>query len=662
MLDLSMRTLAFKTLGVVRGAQALTRLVGVGVTEALLDHTGLRGPLGDAREWLTRLTQEVAPDLAVGVGRLFKTARELQDIWTRSDLYLQSVLFEDPKVRSHPKALELLQIITGPAVLDDSGYPLISFEDFQSFAREVPYLFSDGAAFLEWKNQVEWFLSHRFEDLPGEEVQSVRQVLKALETMTFTAAVTAPPDLWLLRQILSVHERLGTLNDLRVGVVLSVESYARDHGMDPVQLEHDLHFLYVRGYLIRTPEGYVQAAYPASLVLDEVRELPEEFRIDMTGELTRWLQGDGASGEMLRSWLQLRKTRGSGVVVPGWVADSYQIDLGYYLLPIVLGLRAAGLTKDLKEGVEFKPDRVTSEMRQVLEEAGLIKGGKVTELGARVFERGPGAYGIIGAYYPYLNQLERLLQPTGKRPWVERAANIFASKEANRKGFADAVVALKSYCDTTGFTCSLVIEHAMGLAVGIQEFVRVFGMEGFHFVGADYEQAAIEGARREQAVGRLPIHMGMVHSNIGEPEVLIRFIREDLKLSTEGAVMIVGNGFHEVRGPGGARQTDEQMIAVFRKYEEAGIRLIFIEQSGLSDEQVLASAWNSYFAGFDWVHSTSGQRPRSPQSWIECAERAGYQVLPEPYSHGTRPLFPCPLPERDNPPISRTYFCVPRPS
>ncbi len=657
MFDVTTRERVFQVLSWLRTGRDLAAIAGF-QANALLERTGLQVPMLGAKQRLAGILQERAPGVLAGVGRFHETVAGLADVWSGSDLYLQSVLFEDPEVSAHPQALELLQIITGPGRLDDEGYPLIPFEDFQSFVREIPHLFGDGLAFLDWKEQVERFLAHQH-DLPREGVESAQRVLKALETMTFTAAVTAPPDLWLAKQILSVHERLGTLRDLRAGIVIQVESYAQDHGMNPLQLEHDLHFLSVRGYLIRTPEGYAQAAYPASLILDEVSELPEEFRIDMTAMLNHWFQGEEINRATLQSWLKLRKVPGSGVAVPGWVADSYQIDLGYYLLPIVLGLRAAGLTKDLKKGSEFKLDRVTPEMRKVLDEAGLTRRGMVTELGARVFERGPGAYGIIGAYYPYLNKLEKLLKTTGERPWVERAANIFASKEANRKGFADAVAALKNYCDTAGFTCSVVIEHAMGLAVGIQEFVKVFGTDGLRFVGADYEEAAIIGARRVQVAGHLPIHMDMVQSNIGDPEGLIRYMVNDLQLDTKGAVMIAGNGFHEVRGPGGTMQTDAQMVEVFRKYREAGIRLIFIEQSGLSDEQILASAWNSYFAGFDWVHRTSGQRPRSPQSWIECAERAGYVVLPEPYSHGTRRLFPCPLPGQDNPPISRTYFCVP---
>ncbi len=40
--------------------------------------------------------------------------------------------------------------------------------------------------------------------------------------------------------------------------------------------------------------------------------------------------------------------------------------------------------------------------------------------------------------------------------------------------------------------------------------------------------------------------------------------------------MIVGNGFHEVRG-----QSDSGMVEIFRGYEDAGILLLFTEESAL---------------------------------------------------------------------------------
>lgn len=125
--------------------------------------------------------------------------------------------------------------------------------------------------------------------------------------------------------------------------------------------------------------------------------------------------------------------------------------------------------------------------------------------------------------------------------------------------------------------------------------------------------------------------------------------------------MMVGNGFHEVRN-----QTNQKMLEVLRGYQQAGILLIFTEETGLSDSDLLATAWNTYHAGFRYVHEMSGQglRPawdskrRKVWSWRRCARLAGYTVL-DRYTVATRTIFPTRKPHRKNPSISVTYFCVP---
>jgi hypothetical protein len=126
--------------------------------------------------------------------------------------------------------------------------------------------------------------------------------------------------------------------------------------------------------------------------------------------------------------------------------------------------------------------------------------------------------------------------------------------------------------------------------------------------------------------------------------------------------MMVGNGFHEIR-----QQTNSRMIEVFAEYEAAGFVLIFTEESALENDDLLQTAWNTYHAGFRYVHELSGQglRPavdRGGQSvrwsWRRCAAQAGYVVL-ERFSYKSRTIYPYKKPERENPSISETYFCVP---
>jgi hypothetical protein len=131
--------------------------------------------------------------------------------------------------------------------------------------------------------------------------------------------------------------------------------------------------------------------------------------------------------------------------------------------------------------------------------------------------------------------------------------------------------------------------------------------------------------------------------------------------------MLVGNGFHEARG-----QTDDSMVDVFRGYHQAGFVLLFTEESALSIDDLRATAWNTYHAGFKYVHDKSGQalRPAEPSPrparlgrpmlapWSECARRAGY-VRADAYCTRTRTVYPYRPKGGFNPSISVNHFFVP---
>jgi len=131
--------------------------------------------------------------------------------------------------------------------------------------------------------------------------------------------------------------------------------------------------------------------------------------------------------------------------------------------------------------------------------------------------------------------------------------------------------------------------------------------------------------------------------------------------------MVIGNGFHEVRN-----QSDERMVDIFRAYCDAGLLLLFTEENALRVDDLLTTAWNTYHAGFRYVHEKSGQglRPAEPappsrfgrslqKSWRECAETAGY-VRVEKYSSRSRTVHPLAPVPRTNPSISANHFCVPK--
>jgi hypothetical protein len=156
------------------------------------------------------------------------------------------------------------------------------------------------------------------------------------------------------------------------------------------------------------------------------------------------------------------------------------------------------------------------------------------------------------------------------------------------------------------------------------------------------------------------------NADIGRPDVLLSALREK-GLDPRGAVMLVGNGFHEVRN-----QTDEGMIEVFKGYERAGVLLLFTEENALSIDDLRTTAWNTYHAGFKYVHEKSGQglrpaepNPRTPRlgkpmraPWSECARRAGY-ARADAYCTRTRTVYPHPPKSGYNPSISMNHFFVP---
>jgi hypothetical protein len=244
---------------------------------------------------------------------------------------------------------------------------------------------------------------------------------------------------------------------------------------------------------------------------------------------------------------------------------------------------------------------------------------------------------------------------------VQRAKNIAASQSANRKTFEIGNDSLDRFCKEQSFEYRVFIEHALGQGEATRQRLERDGEENLQYFGADLEDAAIDAAVELQMQKVLPKNMIFIRrADIANPEAVITAVR-DSGSSTVDAVMFVGNGFHEIRS-----QTNEKIIEVFRKYCDAGFLLIFTEESALGDHDLLSTGWNTYHAGFRYVHELSGQglRPaggvdhQGRYSWKICSSLGGYAVLPK-YSAHTRTIYPFPRKGGYNPPISMTYFCVP---
>ncbi len=616
-------------------------------------------------------------------------------------------LLSDPDVIADPVAVELAHVVSAPTGLSSAGFPYLSDDAFARFRDRVPHILAMGPRALAALDVVTAAARRA-----GADVAAAARVVRGC---VLTAAVTAPPDLWLVRHVAGCLARTGVVQRLLAGE--TVDASACDvvvaggtHRADARELEADLTLLVSRGLVQVAPSvdgerraRFVAPRHPrARETLAALSPLPPSWPADVSR--LWWLAfadaaERSAGGRSTMSGLAVRplddderavlvelgasaRTR-TDAAQDTWIPTAVEVEVGFRLVPVVLGLRAAGMHARLAEGAALDAaalcpgePAVGAAALAILEAAGVVMkaggdggGGPrflPTATGKRVGDKGAGPMGIIEAYHPYMAHLDDILvHGRGGAAWVTRGANIAASQDANRDTFQRANDALDAYCADTGFSYEVYIEHAIGRGEATRQRFEKDG-ERVRYFGADLEDAAIDACLEEQARGVLPRNMVFVrHADIGDPQPLVDAVRK-AGCSTEGAVMIVGNGFHEVRG-----KDDDGMVGVFRAYCDAGIVLLFTEENALRVDDLLATAWNTYHAGFRYVHDKSGQglRPAEPalpstvgrslhSSWRECAERAGY-VRMDKYSSKSRTVYPLARKGRANPTISASHFCVP---
>lgn len=586
-------------------------------------------------------------------------------------------LLQQPAIASHPAARELAWVMTRPTGTSSSGFAYLQPGAWRRFRDWVPHILGDGPGALAAIELVVDGAARA--GLDEEAARNLGTAADVVRQVVRTAAICAPPDLWLLRHVVGQLARTGVAARLLAGETVDAAGAAR-----PEELEIDLRFLLSRDVLVRVESGAAHAGYRLAMHghARDVLALPP---VD-----------DGVPGSLSASWAELLRGHAGEAAVaavssslsralpadrrePGlWPPTAREAELAARLVPLVIGMTASSRMEDILAAGRAAPlsaallcpgqGALGEAALTVLTCAGVLDAGAaLTDVGARVLERGPGPFGIIEAYRPYLDALPQIWQHGRGSVHVERSANVAASQAANAKTFSEANDALDRFCRDTGFGFRVFIEHALGRGEATrQRWARSRDQE-LRYFGADLEDAAIAAARVEHRAGRLPPGMIFVErADIGDPTRLLSAIREAGE-STEGAVMIVGNGFHEVRG-----QTDARMIAVFEGYERAGIVLLFTEESALAIDDLVETAWNTYHAGFRYVHERSGQGLRSatprpplplegarPASWTECAERAGYVRL-ERYCRRGRTVYPYPPPGGHNPAISVNHFFAPR--
>ena len=584
---------------------------------------------------------------------------------------------------SDPLARSLVPVLSLPTGVSSAGYPYLQQPAWEAFRDHVPHLLGMGQRVLDACTHLARAVEAS--SATSEDRCDVRQASAVVRQVALTAAITAPPDLWLMRHVLGAFAGLGLLARLLEGQAIypdscQVESDGRMHALHHGELDKDLHFLLSRGLVEQYDDGFRIAGHPrVRAVFASVVPLPAHVPASATGSWRGLFAGSVLSNEELEILLDLGQgaRRRVDASQNHWIADRDELGLGYLLLPIVLGLRATERSQALAEGAYVRPEEwsrahpvAAAGAAEVLTAAGWMRREgeryRVTTLGARSFARGPGPFGIIETYHPYMQRLREILLHGPSGAWVSRSENLGASQDANRASFEQANEALDLFCRDTGFRYAVFLEHAIGRGEATrQRYARSGG--ALRYVGADLEDAAIDAALEEQRRGALPSNMLFVRqADIGRPEALLSALRQ-AGLHPEGAVMLVGNGFHEVRG-----QTDESMVEVFRGYHAAGVVLLFTEETALSIDDLRATAWNTYHAGFKYVHDKSGQalRPAEPSPrpprlgrpmlapWSECARRAGY-VRASAYCTRSRTVYPSPPKSGFNPAISVNHFFVP---
>ncbi len=598
---------------------------------------------------------------------------------------LSSTLLDIADANDSPLVDQLANLVTRRTGLTSAGYPYFQRQTFEEFRDTIPLLFSDAAFLLElietWRSAIDDL------DIDEEQADNLRRGTRVARQMLRTSAITAPTDLWLTRHILGTHRALGLTDRLLRGEAIDPRSCVVDgQRLDDEQLAIDLHFLLSRGFIETYDQRFRIAGHP------RVRELFKHIPIKSGDEpipaTAVWqplLEDDpvadddlDALGSMLTR-LQAYIDVKPPTLSTHWVPSLSQVCIGYLLVPLVLSLRAAELTKDLSAGqtvdtTAWLPHHPNLRRRalQILSAAGWLRlpgeQTTVTALGARGFKRGPGPFGIIQTYHPYMKAASRILRQGSSQVWVRRGENVGASQDANRKTFRQANRALDDFCDRFDVDFDVFIEHAIGRGEATRQRFNNDGEAQIRYVGADLEDPAIDAARKEQDAGRLPQNMLFVRrADIGDPQRLLDALH-DANLDPHGAVMLVGNGFHEVRN-----QDDHTMVEVFQGYHEAGILLLFTEENALSIDDLRATAFNTYHAGFKYVHEKSGQclRPAHPRpeprlgpplraAWSECARMAGY-VRVDDFCTRTRTIYPYPRPDGHNPSISVNHFFIPRP-
>jgi len=202
------------------------------------------------------------------------------------------------------------------------------------------------------------------------------------------------------------------------------------------QPAHDLSFLYSRGYLEDDETGFrLSAKAIPKTVYQGALRLPEVTVIDYFSRVAEVLECKVRRPSRQHIFEASVPPQPQGPH-GSWVANLFQVEIGFRLVPVTLSLATHCNLRDLyrESSIREIVPNIPYELENLLLNAGMIsKLGHVTQFGERVFQRGTGPFGIIYSYRPYLNQLTNRLQGKPTAATICRDENVLASQRANRK-------------------------------------------------------------------------------------------------------------------------------------------------------------------------------------------------------------------------------------
>ena len=365
--------------------------------------------------------------------------------------------------------------LLGETGTSTAGYPFLSAVKWEYLRSKIPHILNMGSRVMDtclWLGSSMSRLAASQTQV-GSEALDTTDIMKSIavvKQVVNTAAVTAPPDLWVMRHVFSALSEIGVIQSLNQSGFVELHEVV-SNGFDLEQLELDLSFLSARGLLCREQDRFsVVDDQSARACFSTLGVLPEKLPTSASISWISAINGESLDENIRDSLIELGRAVTPRESEPqhSWLPLPEEVNAGFALVPLVVALCATGKGSLVDSMVLIPGDaQLNLAAVSILMSCGVIENTandswRVTAVGARVLSRGPGPFGIVEAYHPYMNVLPTLLRQGRGSVHVTRGANIVASQLANRRSFLKANDSLDRFCAETGFSYCVFIEHAMG--------------------------------------------------------------------------------------------------------------------------------------------------------------------------------------------------------